>query len=127
MNTNKRVRDPFAINELDPALIKLLQSVQKRVVVIGSTARGKLYPKDLDLLYDYNSDRAKKEIERAINVSELEWKSVFIGSWTILSKYGLQVEFLPFHQGADYRVLRRRSSSRTIAGIPLFVAQPSDA
>lgn len=120
--------EPYFAAPLDPRVADLVRSLTARLVVIGSVARGEPYPKDVDLLYDYDSDRARQVIVAAIAKAKLEYRSVLPGNWSFPGTvYGVQVEILPLHRGASYRVCRRHAEVRTIAGLELPVARPQDA
>jgi len=108
----------------DP-LRKLLEKIRTRVVVIGSVARGTRWPKDLDLLWDLDSEPSKYLIKGAIQSLGLNFESPIIGSWTFRD-YGWMVEVIPMHYGPDYRAVRRRAHKEVICGIEFFVADPTD-
>lgn len=114
--------EPF----IEEPLRALLQKVSKRVVVVGSVARGVRWPKDLDLLWDLDSDPTRQLIRETVRKLNLEFESPFIGSWTFRN-YGWMVEIISMHYGPDYRVVRRKSRKETICGIEFFVAQPEDS
>lgn len=107
-------------------LLTFLRTVRHRLVVVGSVARGVRWPKDLDLLMDLDSKLARTEIQKAVERNGLQFESPFLGSWTF-KNYGWMVEILGTHHGPDFRVVRRRATTQTIAGIEFFVARPEDA
>ena len=111
---------------IEEPLRSCLASIRKRLVVVGSVARGKRWPKDLDLLWDLDSDKAKEEIRAAIKMHNLQFESPFIGCWTFRD-YGWMVEILAISHGPFYRTIVRRASTIVISGIEFRVAQPEDA
>lgn len=111
---------------IEEPLLSFLRDVRHRLVVIGSVARGKRWPKDIDFLWDLDSDKAKDEIKRGIIKYHLEFESPFIGSWSFLD-YGWMVEIIPVNYGGFYRSVRRRAGNITIQGIEFKIAQPEDA
>lgn len=111
---------------IDEPLLKCLASLRKRLIVVGSVARGKRWPKDLDLLWDLDSQKAREEIQAAVKKHDLRFESPFIGCWTFRD-YSWMVEILAISHGPFYRTIARRSDKITISGIEFRVAQPEDA
>lgn len=114
-----------------PVMRDFLQSIHKRLVVVGSVARTIRdedfhLPKDIDLLCDLDSDKSRTEIKDAIKRFGLQFESPFMACWTFRD-YGWMVEILGIHHGPFYRTVRRRAEPITIGGIELMVAQPEDA
>lgn len=119
--------DPFP-NAIHPVLAGVITSLSHRLVVVGSVARGKAQPKDIDLLFDVDSSRAEEEIRKAVRKADLAFDSVLPGQWTFCEYlYGVQVEILPVHRGPTYRVVAKRSVPGVVAGMPLRFARPEDA
>ncbi len=119
--------DPFP-GVIHPVLAGVLTSLSHRLVVIGSVARGKDKPKDIDLLFDVDSARAEKEIRDAVLKAELAFDSVIPGQWTFCEYlYGVQVEILPVHRGPTYRRVAKRAQLGVVAGMELRFARPEDA
>jgi hypothetical protein len=114
-----------------PPMRDFLRDISHRVVVVGSVARTirrpdfKL-PKDIDLLVDLDSARARAEIQQAVDRYGLEYVSPFVASWSFFD-YGWPVEILGIHHGPPYRTVRRRAERMLIDGVELWVAQPGDA
>lgn len=106
---------------ITPRLTKLLTALAPHMVVIGSVARGSTTPKDLDLLFDFDSPRARQTVTKLIEDSGVPYDSYLIGSWFFDSD-GVLVEILPFHEGKSYRSCRRYGSLRTILGVELVFA-----
>lgn len=112
--------------EVDERLAELIVSLSHRLVVIGSVARGKRHPKDIDLLYDSDSERAESEIRTAVRASGLPFDSCLPGNWCF-DLGGTALEILPIHRGPRYRTVRKRASLGTVAGMLLLVARAEDA
>lgn len=110
---------------IEEPLRTFLHRIRSRVVVIGSVARGVRWPKDLDLLWDMDSQPTKKLINTSITSLGLEFESPVIAAWTF-RKYGWMVEILGIHYGPHYPKVRRRAVRETICGINFFVARPED-
>lgn len=113
---------------IEPPMDAFLKLIRHRVVVVGSVARGKTNAKDLDLLWDMDSEPAYKEIKDAIAALKMKFISVFIRTWTF-QDYGWQVEILSTHRGPFYRAVRRRATKMHIPslGFQMLVARPQDA
>jgi hypothetical protein len=111
---------------IEEPLLSFLRDIRHRLVIIGSVARGKRWPKDIDFLWDLDRDKAKAEIKAAIVKHGLHFESPFIGSWTFID-YGWMVEIIPVNHGPFYRTVRRRAGNLTIQGIEFKVAQAEDA
>ena len=109
---------------LEP-MLTFLRQIRKRVVVVGSVARGVENAKDLDILWDIDSATTKQAIQKGIQSLGLKFESPFVSCWTFRD-YGWMVELLGVHYGPDYRGVRRRATMKIINGIELFVAQPED-
>jgi tRNA nucleotidyltransferase (CCA-adding enzyme) len=114
-----------------PEMREFLTSVSRRLVVVGSVARTirepKFFlPKDIDLLCDLDSDKARKEINAAVKKFGLKFESPFVSCWTFRD-YGWMVEILGIHYGPFYRTVRRRAEQMLIGGVELWVAQAEDA
>jgi hypothetical protein len=111
---------------------QFLRGIRHKVVVVGSVARtirnpgDFILPKDIDLLCDLDSDRARKLIAKDIESAGLVYESPFLASWTFRD-YGWMVEIISFHAGPPYRTVRGRAELMNIAGVELWVAQPTDA
>src|SRR5271169_2952837 len=110
---------------------EFLASLSHRLVVVGSVARtirssGYTQPKDLDLLCDLDSDRARQEIKKSIAHYELKFESPFIACWSFRD-YGWMVEILGIHRGPFYSVVRRRAERMIVEGVELWVARAIDA
>lgn len=112
--------------EILPPLLDFLKEVSPRLVIVGSVARGKRWPKDLDLLMDLDSKPARQEIQRAVDKYGLKFESPFIGCWTFRD-YGWMVEIISTHYGPSYRAVRRKASKVSISGVEFWVARPEDA
>jgi tRNA nucleotidyltransferase (CCA-adding enzyme) len=114
-----------------PNMRGFLTTIRKRIVVVGSVARTirgpdfKL-PKDIDVLCDLDSDKARIEIKDAIKRFDLHFESPFMACWTFRD-YGWMVEILGIHHGPFYKTVRRRADLMIIGGVALWVAQPEDA
>lgn len=110
---------------------EFLRTVRHRLVVVGSVARhirepGFVRPKDIDFLCDLDSQRARREIQAAVERFKLRYESPFAACWTFRD-YGWMVEILATHYGPDYRVVRRRADQIEIGGITFWVARAADA
>lgn len=111
---------------IEEPLRSCLKEIRHRLVIVGSVARGKRWPKDLDLLWDLDSEKAKQEIKAAIEKYKVAFESPFIGCWTFRD-YGWMVEILAISHGPFYRSIRRRAGTLVLSGIEFRVAQPEDA
>lgn len=111
---------------IEEPLIDCLHAIRHRLVVVGSVARGKRWPKDLDLLWDLDNEKAKSEIKAAIEKYKVRFESPFIGCWTFRD-YGWMVEIISVSHGPMYRKIVRRASRLVLSGIEFRVAQPEDA
>jgi predicted nucleotidyltransferase len=111
---------------IEEPLRAFLGEVRHRLVIVGSVARGKRWPKDLDLLWDLDSEAAKREIKTAIEKYKLAFESPFIGCWTFRD-YGWMVEILAISYGPPYRTIRRRAGTLVLSGIEFRIARPEDA
>ena len=110
---------------------EFLASLSHRLVVVGSVARtirdwNYARPKDLDLLCDMDSDRARQEIKTSIARYGLAYESPFISCWSFRN-YGWMVEILGIHHGPAYRTVRRRAERMMVEGVSLWVACGVDA
>ncbi len=119
---------------LNQYMIDLLKRIDPHVVVVGSFARNKPNPKDLDVLWNMDSPRAEAAIKKAVDELGLTFTSEVIGNWTFsadrcFSFYKtVQVEILPIHAGPSYAAVRRKAERRQIVpGLELWVARPEDA
>jgi hypothetical protein len=110
---------------IEEPLRKFLERVRSRVVIIGSVARGVRWPKDLDLLWDMDSEPAKKLIKDNIQSLGLTFESPIIAAWTFRD-YGWMVEIMGTHYGPTYHKVRRNAGKLTLWGIEFFVALPTD-
>lgn len=108
--------------KIDYEVWSVLEEIRHRVVIIGSVARGKRWPKDLDLLYDADSERAYKEINDVVESAGLKYGSCLPGQWSFMD-YGWMVEILPFHDGPSYQTCRRSAEPFKIQGIEFMMAQ----
>lgn len=109
---------------LSPKMTMLLKTLSPYVVVVGSICRGKLIPKDLDLIYG-DSETALRRIQNIVFSSEIPFESSIIGHWSFrdTTKHGVQlIEILPFHYGKNYLACRRAGKIYDICGIDLVVA-----
>lgn len=115
--------------EIDSRVATLIQSLAHRLVVVGSVARGKPNPRDIDLLYDIDSSKAEREIREAVRRAAIPFDSEFVGNWCFgyFDGFFTPLEILPIHRGPSYRVVRKRATERDIAGMHLLIAHPDDA
>jgi predicted nucleotidyltransferase len=111
---------------IEEPLIGCLHTIRHRLVVVGSVARGKRWPKDLDLLWDLDNEKAKSEIKAAIEKYKVRFESPFIGCWTFRD-YGWMVEIISVSHGPMYRKIVRRAGRLVLSGIEFRVAQLEDA
>jgi len=101
----------------------LLKALAPHVVVVGSVSRGNINAKDLDLLFNADSDTAYRRVREIIRRSGLKFESCLPGNWTF--DEGVQIEVLPIHHGKSYRSCRRKGQRWEFWGIELIVA-PAD-
>ena len=125
------MRAPIPSSVFYEPMHEFLRAIANRVVVVGSVARTVRrecfhLPKDIDLLCDLDSNKARKEISNAIDHYELRFESPLVASWTFRD-YGWMVEILGIHHGPPYKQVRRKAELITIGGVLLPVARAEDA
>jgi hypothetical protein len=98
----------------------LLRHLAPYVVVVGSAARGKKNPKDLDLIYG-QGDRAQKRVRAIIRRHGIPFESFWPGNWCFRDN-DQQIEILPFHDGESSTKCRRGGRKQQICGLELVVA-----
>ena len=98
----------------------LLIDLAPHVVVVGSVARGCLVPKDLDLLFDFDSDIAYRRIKAIVARHDIPFESCFPGNWCW--REWTMIEVLGMHYGRSYLACRRKAQQQEFWGVKLWVA-----
>jgi hypothetical protein len=106
--------------DVSPEMKALLSDLAPYVVVVGSVARGKTFPKDLDLICG-ETDAAYERIRAIVRKHAIPFESFWPGNWCFLDNDQM-IEILPFHEGRSYRACRRAGRKRMICGVELVVA-----
>ena len=121
--SDEKIMDPFTHLKIDECLQNFLRRISDKVVVIGSVARKEIRPSQLDLLWDMNSSKSRKVIEKALGHTDLKYSLAMLNNLVIGWKhYGLWVKLSGFHYGPTYAMCRRHASWGFIAGVQLPVA-----
>lgn len=128
---------------MTPAMFTFLSAIAPRVVVVGGMARvfhgQQEITKDLDLLWDMDSEPARAVIEAAIAQAERDGIAISSqcpGNWTLRHSMDLDIEdmdfstyldtsmieLLPICYDGTYRQVRRRAVKGTFCGIELRFA-----
>lgn len=107
-------------SDLSPEMKSLLEALAPFVVVVGSVARGKRSPKDLNLIYS-DEDEQCDRIRSIIRQHAIPFESLLPGHWGFRDSEQM-IEILPFHYGRSYEDCRRDGKSCTICGVNLVVA-----
>jgi hypothetical protein len=120
--------------DFSPKMQALLHDLAPCVVVVGSVARGKPDPKDLDLIYS-ESETALNRVARIVRKHGIPFESFWPGNWCFRDHNNgveQQIEILPFHhpllhRRESYRKCRRAGRKQQICGVEFFVAPPEYA